>query len=59
VFDWVGLKGRLLSSSYAPNAGHPGHQPMLDALDRLFREHQRDGRVRFEYDTQIYWGRGE
>lgn len=59
VFDFEGLKGRLLSSSYAPNAGHPGHAPMLAALERLFREHQQDGRVRFEYDTQIYWGRGE
>lgn len=59
VFDWEGLKGRLLSSSYAPNAGHPGHAPMLDALERLFREHAEDGRVRFAYDTQIYWGQGE
>jgi hypothetical protein len=59
VFDFQGLKGRLLSSSYAPNAGHPGHAPMLDALERLFRAHQQDGRIRFEYDTQVYWGRGE
>ena len=59
VFDWDGLKGRLLSSSYAPNEGHPGHAPMMDALERLFAAHAEDGRVRFEYDTQIYWGRGE
>lgn len=58
VFDWDGLKGRLLSSSYAPNEGHPGHAPMMEALERLFAEHQQDGRVRIEYDTQIYWGRG-
>lgn len=58
VFDWEGLKGRLLSSSYAPNEGQPGHAPMMDALERLFRAHQQDGHVRFEYDTQIYWGRG-
>jgi SAM-dependent methyltransferase len=57
VFDFEGLKGRLLSSSYAPNVGHPGHEPMLAALDRIFREHQQDGRVRFEYDTEIYFGR--
>jgi len=59
VFDWEGIRGRLLSSSYAPNEGHPGYAPMLRDLERLFREHEVDGRVRFEYDTQIYWGRGE
>ena len=58
VFDWEGLRGRLLSSSYAPNEGHPGHAPMLQALERIFREHQQDGRVVFEYDTKIYFGRG-
>ena len=58
VFDWDGLKGRLLSSSYAPNEGHPGHAPMMQALERLFETHQQDGRVRVEYDTQIYWGHG-
>lgn len=57
VFDFEGLKGRLLSSSYAPNVGHPGYEPMAAALDRIFREHQRDGRVRFEYDTEIYFAR--
>lgn len=57
VFDFDGLKGRLLSSSYAPNVGHPGHEPMIAALDRIFREHQEDGRVRFLYDTEIYFGR--
>ena len=58
VFDWDGLRGRLLSSSYAPNVDHPGHAPMMDALRRIFDEHARDGRVAFEYDTEIYLGRG-
>ncbi len=56
-FDFEGLKGRLLSSSYAPPAGHPGHGPMLDALRRIFDEHQRHGRVTFEYDTRVYYAR--
>lgn len=58
VFDWDALRGRLLSSSYAPNEGHPGHAPMMDALRRIFGEHARDGRVAFDYDTEIYFGRG-
>ena len=55
-FDFEGLKGRLLSSSYAPVAGHPQHAPMLLELRRIFDEHQADGQVAFEYDTNIYYG---
>jgi SAM-dependent methyltransferase len=29
VFDYAGLEGRLLSSSYAPGPDHPKHAPML------------------------------
>jgi L-ascorbate metabolism protein UlaG (beta-lactamase superfamily)/SAM-dependent methyltransferase len=56
-FDLEGLEGRLLSSSYAPPEGHPDHAPMLEALGRIFEEHQAGGWVRFEYDTEIYLGR--
>jgi SAM-dependent methyltransferase len=56
VFDLEGLKGRLLSSSYAPGAGHPQHAPMLEALAKIFAEHQSDGKIVFEYDTLVYYG---
>ena len=56
-FDFDGLKGRLLSSSYAPEAGQPGHEEMLAALRRLFDRHQREGYVLFEYETQVHGGR--
>jgi SAM-dependent methyltransferase len=55
-FDRDALRGRLLSSSYAPAPGHPRHAPMLAALDRLFDAHAEDGTVRFEYVTEIYRG---
>jgi SAM-dependent methyltransferase len=55
-FDREGLRGRLLSSSYAPAAGTPGHLPMLAALDALFAAHQRDGLVDFGYDTRVFLG---
>lgn len=55
-FGFDGLKGRLLSSSYAPPHGHPSHEPMLLELRRLFDAHQQDGRVSFDYDVQAYWG---
>jgi SAM-dependent methyltransferase len=55
-FDWEGLKGRLLSSSYTPAAGHPGFQPMMAELARLFDQYHQHNRVRFEYDTELYFG---
>lgn len=55
-FDAEGLKGRLMSSSYAPEPGQPKHVPMLAALNTLFSEHQTDGKVSFEYDTVVYYG---
>jgi hypothetical protein len=57
IFGFEGLKSRLLSSSYAPEAGHPNYQPMLEELRRIFEAHQIDGRVSFDYDTQVYYGR--
>ena len=56
VFDWEGLKGRLLSSSYAPEPGHPQYAPMLEALNALFARHETDGKVAFEYNTVVYYG---
>lgn len=57
LFDFDGLKGRLLSASYVPLAGHPSHEPMLAELRRVFDAHQQNGRVRIEYDTDVYYGR--
>ena len=54
VFDYDGLRGRLLSSSYAPDEGQPGHVPMLRRLEEIFQRHQSGGTVAFEYDTQVY-----
>ena len=55
-FEREGLRGRLLSSSYAPAPGMPGHQAMMASLDRLFDEHQREGRVAFGYVTRVFLG---
>lgn len=55
--DFDALCGRLLSSSYAPAAGHPKHEPMLAELRRIFDQHAQNGRVRFRYDTHVYCGR--
>ncbi len=56
-FDYEGVEGRLLSSSYAPESGHPGHGPMLAALREIFARHQQDGKVEIRYDTRIFTAR--
>jgi len=55
-FDFTGLRGRLLSSSYVPAAGEPNHDEILAGLREAFDAHAVEGRVRLEYDTQIYFG---
>ncbi len=57
TFDFEGLRGRLLSSSYAPRPGESAYAPMMAALERLFEEHERGGRVRMEYECRLYFGR--
>ena len=55
-FDYAGLEGRLLSSSYAPGPEHPQHAAMLRELRRIFDERAADGRAAFEYKTRLYFG---
>jgi SAM-dependent methyltransferase len=59
VFDFAGLKGRLMSSSYAPEPGHPEHEPMIAGLRALFERHNRAGEVVFPYRTLVYYDRLE
>ncbi|MBI5091725.1 MAG: class I SAM-dependent methyltransferase [Candidatus Hydrogenedentes bacterium] len=56
-FDWEGLRGRALSSSYVPPEGHPKHATFMDGLAELHRTYQKDSFVRFDYDTRVYYGR--
>lgn len=54
--DFEALRGRLMSSSYAPKPGHPQHAPMLHALRDLFDSCALGGTVSFDYDTRIFAG---
>jgi ubiquinone/menaquinone biosynthesis C-methylase UbiE len=56
TFDYAGIEGRLLSSSYVPQQDHPKHDPMLRELRRIFDEHHANGRISFDYDTRVYYG---
>jgi SAM-dependent methyltransferase len=56
VFDYAGVEGRLMSSSYAPGTGHPDHVPMLRELREIFDRHQQAGKVNIEYATRMFYG---
>jgi SAM-dependent methyltransferase len=56
-FDRDGLRSRLMSSSYVPPPGHPNHEAILAAVDRLFDAHHEGGRARFVIATEVYFGR--
>jgi SAM-dependent methyltransferase len=56
LLDFDALRGRLMSSSYAPKADHPNHAPMIETLHKLFDACQVDGRISFDYDTRVYVG---
>ena len=55
--DFQAARGRLLSSSYTPEPGHPQYEPMLAKLEAIFEDHAVAGRVLFLYKTQMYYGR--
>lgn len=54
-FDYEGLRGRLLSSSYAPREGAAA-DAMLSELPELFSRYAEHDHVIFEYETKIYYG---
>ena len=51
----AGLEGRLLSSTYAPEPGHPEYEPMLAGLRALFDRHSQGGEIVFPYETRVYF----
>jgi SAM-dependent methyltransferase len=56
LLDWDALSGRLRSSSFTPTEGHPNYAPMMEELQRLFQANQKDGHVRMDYFTRVYFG---
>ena len=56
LLGYEALEGRLLSSSYMPTREDASCPAMLAALTALFREHEVDGTVGMEYDTEVYYG---
>jgi SAM-dependent methyltransferase len=57
VFDFDGLLGRLLSSSYMPGRSEDGFKSMNDDLQQLFNHYEENGNIFIGYDTKVYAGR--
>ena len=55
-FDYAGLEGRILSSSYMPRLGQARFEEMRAAARRLFAETRREGKVTMVHDCVVCWG---
>ncbi len=55
-FDLAGVKGRVLSSSYCPKRGQPGHAEIMKGLEAAFARYAEDGTVAFRYRTELHFG---
>lgn len=56
LLDYEGLLGRMQSSSYAPQPGQSAYSQITDDLTSLFENHQQNGKISFDYETQLYIG---
>ncbi len=55
-FNFKGLKGRILSTSYIPLNDHPMFNEMISDLKKIFKRHQQNRSIRFEYNTVVIYG---
>ncbi len=56
IFDYRGLEGRVLSSSYIPSGEDSKYFLVLAELQKLFDKYKDDGSVIFDYTTKIFYG---
>ena len=57
IFDFEGLKGRVLSSSYMPGEIDARYAEMTKSLSGIFTKHQENDRITVLYDTNVYYGK--
>lgn len=56
IFNYEGLKGRLLSTSYIPLSEYPQFKEMILELKQLFDKFQENSEVKFLYETEVFYG---
>jgi hypothetical protein len=52
--DREGFLGRVLSSSYVPNIGEPGHEAIMTKMEAFFERRAESGWIDFPYQTRVY-----
>ncbi|MBL4574891.1 MAG: class I SAM-dependent methyltransferase [Opitutaceae bacterium] len=57
LFDQESFFGRMRSSSYTPSVETPEYATLLAAAERLFAKYEKNGKISFEYETQLYVGK--
>lgn len=57
IFDFEGLKGRVLSSSYMPSERDARYEEMTKSLHGIFTKHAENDRIAVLYDTNVYYGK--
>ena len=57
IFDFDGIKGRMLSSSYMSNETDAIFDEMIAELHALFAKYAENGRIKVFYDTKVYYSR--
>ncbi|HUL01173.1 MAG TPA: class I SAM-dependent methyltransferase [Nitrospirota bacterium] len=57
ILNWEGLRGRFLSSSYAPQESHPNYQRALEDLQQIYERFAHEDSINFEYTTRLYVGK--
>ena len=55
VFDFDGIRGRLLSASYMPAEDDPRFPSIEKELRELFATHAENDKIKVFYDTNIYY----
>lgn len=55
IFDFAGLRGRLLSASYMPSEDDPSFAVLETELRSLFDKHSENDKIKLLYDTNIYY----
>ena len=57
LFDFEGIKGRMFSSSYVPDENTKEGQKILLELEKIFNKFNNNNKVKFEYLTEIFFGK--
>ena len=55
IFDFDGIKGRMLSASYMPSESDAAYEAVVEELSALFAKHAENGRIKVSYDTRVYY----